>query len=280
MDLEREVEHAEDLVDPVPIVVPIVGAASLPAELWWPRRTAGSPPALLWIEDDAESPAWMEFHPFLQFLANRGVAVLRLRLRGARGFGRTFRHAADGRLVEAGLEDLEAARAELARRGVDPQRIAVLGEGAWPGAIAATALAERSGRFAAAIDLGGDPDPLRQQDFLPTLVEPARTWWLTRLGDPTAEPVRRERERIRAAATSGAAWVDAAPGTSGPSTARSSRNVSRAARSRTASCLDRTSSGGAGASSHAARRRSPASVRAVATRSKRLPRPKRSRSSA
>ncbi len=84
----------------------------------------------------------MEFHPFLQFLANRGVAVLRLRLRGARGFGRAFRHAADGRLVEAGLEDLEAARAELARRGVDPQRIAVLGEGAWPGAIAATALAE------------------------------------------------------------------------------------------------------------------------------------------
>ncbi|MDQ1347338.1 MAG: hypothetical protein QG573_707 [Acidobacteriota bacterium] len=204
---------AEDLVDPVPIAVPIVGAATLPAELWWPRRTAGSPPALLWIEDDAESPAWMEFHPFLQFLANRGVAVLRLRLRGARGFGRTFRHAADGRLVEAGLEDLEAARAELARRGVDPQRIAVLGEGAWPGAIAATALAEGSGRFAAAIDLGGDPDPLRQQDLLPTLVEPARTWWLTRLGDPTAEPVRRERERIRAAATSGAAWVDAAPGT-------------------------------------------------------------------
>ena len=70
-----------------------------------------------------------------------------------------------------------------------------------------------SSRFAAAIDLGGDPDPLRQHDLLPTLVEPARTWWLTRLGDPTAEPVRRERERIRAAATSGAAWVDAAPGT-------------------------------------------------------------------
>ncbi len=188
---------AEDLVDPVPVAVPIVGAAGLPAELWWPRRTTGAPPALLWIEDDTRAPAWMEFHPFLQFLANRGVAVLRLRLRGARGFGRTFRHAADGRLVEAGLEDLDAGRSELARRGVDPLRIAVLGEGPWPGAIVATALVERSGRFAAAIDLGGDPDPLRQHDLLPTLVEPARTWWLTRLGDPTAEAVRRERERMR-----------------------------------------------------------------------------------
>lgn len=188
---------AGDLVDPVPVAIPLGGAATLPAELWWPRRTSSAPPALLWIEDDTRTPAWMEFHPFLQFLANRGVAVLRLRLRGARGFGRAFRHAADGRLVEAGLEDLDAARSELVRRGADTLRIAVLGEGSWPGAVAATALVERAGRFTAAVDLGGDPDPLRQHELIATLLEPARTWWLTRLGDPTAEAVRRDRERMR-----------------------------------------------------------------------------------
>ncbi len=188
---------AGDLVDPVPVAIPLGGAATLPAELWWPRRTSSAPPALLWIEDDTRTPAWMEFHPFFQFLANRGVAVLRFRLRGARGFGRAFRHAADGRLVEAGLEDLDAARSELVRRGADTLRIAVLGEGSWPGAVAATALVERAGRFTAAVDLGGDPDPLRQHELIATLLEPARTWWLTRLGDPTADAVRRDRERMR-----------------------------------------------------------------------------------
>ncbi len=47
-----------------------------------------------------------------------------------------------------------------------------------------TALAERPGRFAAAGDLGGDPDPLRHQDLVAELAEPAKAWWLARLGDP------------------------------------------------------------------------------------------------
>ena len=139
----------------------------------------------------------MEFQPFLQFLANRGVVVLRFRLRGSNGFGRAFRHAADGRLVDAGLEDLDAARAELVRRGVDSRRIAVLGEGPWAGAFAAMAIDERPGEFVAAADLGGDPDPLRQLDVVASLDESARAWWSARLGDPASETAQRDRTRMR-----------------------------------------------------------------------------------
>jgi hypothetical protein len=195
---------ADDLVDPAPVELRIAGAPAMPpipAELWWPRRPGAAPPALVWLENDALPPAWLEFHPFLQFLANRGVAVLRFRLRGSQGLGRRFRHAGDGRLVDAGLEDLDAARAELTRRGADPQHIAVLGEGPWSGALAAAVFVERPGRFVAAADLGGDPDPLLQQDAVATLSEPARTWWLARLGDPSTEPVRRDRARMRLAAS-------------------------------------------------------------------------------
>lgn len=191
---------AGDLVDPIPVELRVAGASSvapIPAELWWPRRTGAAPPALIWLENDVLPPTWMEFHPFLQFLANRGVAVVRLRLRGSLGFGKRFRHAADGRLVDAGLEDLDAARAELALRGADPARIAVLGEGPWSGGLAAAALVERPGRFVAVAALGGDSDPLRMHDELPALVEPARSWWLTRLGDPATEVVRRDRARMR-----------------------------------------------------------------------------------
>ena len=187
---------AADLVDPAAIELPIAGAPSLPAELWWPCRPVPSPPALVWLENDGAPPAWLEFDPFLQFLANRGVAVLRLRLRGSQGFGKRYRHAADGRLVDAGLEDLDAARSELVRRGADPARIAILGEGSWSGALAAMAFVSRPGNFAAAADLGGDPDPLRELDSIPVLTEPARTWWIARLGDPATEAVRRARSRM------------------------------------------------------------------------------------
>ena len=198
---------AADLVDPSAVTLPGAGAGEaemagsgapdLPAELWWPRHPVGSPPALIWIEHDLQPPSWQEFHPFLQFLANRGVAVLRLRPSGAQGFGNRFRHAADGRLVDAGLENLDAARALLTHRGADPQRIAVLGEGPWAGALAAIALVERTGRFVAAADLGGDPDPLLMLDLVPTLREPARSWWTRRLGDPATESAQRDRTRMR-----------------------------------------------------------------------------------
>jgi hypothetical protein len=188
---------AEDLVEPTQIEIRRGQESGLPAELWWPRQAQPHPPALLWLEDDNRPPAWREFHPLFQFLANRGVAVLRLRLRGAQGFGRRFRHAADGRLVSAALEDLDAAWTELAHRGVDARQIALLGEGPWAGALAAVAIIERAGRFVAAVDLGGDPDPLGQLDLVPALAEPARTWWTARLGDPAAESVRRDRQRMR-----------------------------------------------------------------------------------
>jgi hypothetical protein len=149
----------------------------VPSELWWPRRPPAPPAALIWLENDAAPPAWFEFHPFFQFLANRGVAVLRLRLRGSQGFGRRFRHAADGRLVDA-------------------QRIALAGQGPCAGALAAAAQTARPGSFAAAADLGGDPDPLRGLDTLAALPEPPHTWWLTRLGDPASDVVRRDRARM------------------------------------------------------------------------------------
>lgn len=187
---------AADLVEPSRLDLRSAAGTPLPAELWWPGRPTLPPPGLVWLESDQRPPNWLEFEPFLQFLANRGVAVLRLRLRGSDGFGLRFRHAADGRLVDAGLEDLDTARAELVRRGADPARIALVGEGPWSGALAAVALVERNGRFAAAADFGGAADPLLALDVLPELDEPARSWWIARLGDPASEGARRQRARM------------------------------------------------------------------------------------
>jgi hypothetical protein len=208
------------LLDPIATRLPMGRGVTLPVELWLPdtrqtsRRTAAPPAAaVLWLEGDRSPPAWGEFEPLFQFLAGRGIAVARFRLRGADGFGRAFRHAADGRPIEAALEDLAAVRRELERRVGERLRIALVGDGPWPGAVA-TALA--FGRFRAApdglapandteaVDLAAvaafdaDADPLRRLDEIVALAEPAKSWWTARWGAPDSASALSARAATRA----------------------------------------------------------------------------------
>jgi dipeptidyl aminopeptidase/acylaminoacyl peptidase len=64
----------------------------------------------------------------VQFLANRGYAVLQVNYRGSTGYGRAFRELAVGQYAGAMHDDLVDAAAWAARRGVaDPARVAIYG---------------------------------------------------------------------------------------------------------------------------------------------------------
>ena len=122
-------------------------------ELWLPASgeevDSGASSGAVWVESDVAPPNWNEFDPLFQFLATNGIAVARLRFRGSDGFGRGYRHAADGRLLDAALEDLASTVDLLAERGVPRDRIALIGIGLWPGAVA-TALARGATKIASA----------------------------------------------------------------------------------------------------------------------------------
>jgi hypothetical protein len=185
---------------------PTGDGSTIAAEHWAPLRRASPGPhddaALIWIENDSEPPAWGELHPFFHFLAGRGIAVLRFRLRGADGFGRSFRHAADGRPLAAAMEDVAAARDELERRHSRALRAALVAEEGWPAAVA-TAIAfaptatATSRDFVAIVAAGADPDPLAGVESLAAMPEPAKSWWTTRLGDPGDAATAAARERTR-----------------------------------------------------------------------------------
>lgn len=197
-------------VDPLTLVestrpaAPRGDPARLPSELWSPLlgSAAGlrSGSAVLWVESDESPPRWNEFDPLFQFLATHGIAILRVRLRGSDGFGRANRHAADGRPLDAALEDLAWGLDLLAAQGVSRDRVALVGDGPWPGALA-TALArgavnlpargEISAPFVAVIALDAAPEPARRVLEVESLPEPARSWWITRLGRPSDAASRR-----------------------------------------------------------------------------------------
>lgn len=182
------------LVDPVRERIGSEGLRNLPLELWLPgsaRRADRRPiAALCWIESDEQPPRWNEFEPFFQFLAGRGIAVARFRLRGADGFGRRFRHAADGRPVAAAVADLGSVLTRLRAAGVPEGRVAVVASGSWPAAFGAALaygrLALPAGQPVATIATmdaaGPDAAPWPDWDRIERLAEPAHTWWMRRLG--------------------------------------------------------------------------------------------------
>jgi hypothetical protein len=90
--------------------LPLASAGhQLPAELWRPATPIRA--GLLWIEDDDAPPRFGELQPLIAALASRGIATLRIRGRGADGFGRGLRLAA--RDADAARADLHAALAAL-----------------------------------------------------------------------------------------------------------------------------------------------------------------------
>ncbi len=185
-----------DLVESEPLALPTPDG-DLPAELWRPRRAGpgGWHAGLLWLESDARPPRWFELEPLAQFLAQRGVAVVRLRPRGADGFGRRFRALGDGRRGEVELFDVEVARRALVERGgADPARLALLGEGAWNGALAAAVATRAEPAFALVIALDPDPDPLAAA-LAPPVAAPSAA--PTRPSSPPDPALVRRREALR-----------------------------------------------------------------------------------
>jgi len=189
---------AADLVDSE-LVELRSAAGPLPAELWRPRRAAGGAPpgALIWLEDDVRPPRWQEHEPLFQYLAERGVAVMRLRTSGSDGFGRRYRARADGRQGELELTEVELARRALVESaGVDPARVALVGAGAWPGAIAGAA-ARAESHFARVVAIDPAPDPLALLESAAELAPGEAARARARFGELGAPELARRRALLR-----------------------------------------------------------------------------------
>ncbi|HIJ72584.1 MAG TPA: S9 family peptidase [Candidatus Hydrogenedentes bacterium] len=138
-------------------------------------------------------PWWRDFwgyHPWHQWLANRGYAVLSVNFRSSTGFGKAFVNAGDlewgGKIME---DQLDAVHWAIDKGIADPARVAVMG-GSFGGYSTLGGLTFSPEVFACGVDLVGPSNLITFLESLPPYWKPMFELLATRVGDPRTEEGR------------------------------------------------------------------------------------------
>lgn len=139
--LDRKTSRMSPVVDPYPLIDPALLAEVkavhyqardgllLNAYLTLPRgrEAKGLPLIVMPHGGPFERDHW-QYDPTVQFLANRGYAVLQPEFRGSTGYGKSFVEKAYGEWGRKMQDDLDDGVDWLARSGeVDPKRVCIVG---------------------------------------------------------------------------------------------------------------------------------------------------------
>lgn len=124
------------------------------------------------------------YDPEIQFLANRGYAVLQINYRGSTGYGKKFLHAGDREWGGKMLDDLIDGVNWAEKQGIaDPKRIGIYG-GSYGGYATLSALAFRPDVFACGVDYVGISNLLTFMKTIPPYWETFRDVMYRRVGNP------------------------------------------------------------------------------------------------
>jgi dipeptidyl aminopeptidase/acylaminoacyl peptidase len=131
-----------------------------------------------WVRD-----SW-GFDPEVQFLANRGYAVLQINYRGSTGYGRKFWEAGFGEWGKSMQDDLTDGANEMVKRGIaDPKRLAIYG-GSYGGYATLAGVTFTPDLYAAAVDYVGVANLLTFMNTLPPYWEQGRKMLYEMVGNP------------------------------------------------------------------------------------------------
>jgi dipeptidyl aminopeptidase/acylaminoacyl peptidase len=154
----------------------------------WLALPAGAPanggyPAVVWVHGGPASQTRANFRPDMQALLADGFAVLMPNVRGSNGYGRAWLEADERELRLDSVHDLAAGRHFLAAQpGIDPERIAVMGQ-SYGGYMVMAAVTEYPELWKAAVNLYGIAD------FV-TLLEGTGPWRRAHRSDEYGDTVR------------------------------------------------------------------------------------------
>ncbi|MFO0336221.1 MAG: alpha/beta fold hydrolase [Pseudomonadota bacterium] len=135
----------------------------------------------------------------VQWLANRGYAVLQVNFRSSTGFGKAFISAGDRQWARAAHDDLLDAVEWAVRNGIAPRdRVAIMG-GSYGGYAALAGLTFTPKTFACGVSIVGPSNLQTLLDSVPPYWEAFREQLFRRVGDPRTEEGRallRERSPL------------------------------------------------------------------------------------
>ena len=130
------------------------------------------------------------FNPILQWLANRGYAVLSVNYRGSTGFGKGFVNASTREWGGKMHDDLiDAVQWAIEESIADPLRIAIMG-GSYGGYATPAGLAFTPDTFACGVDMVGPSNLVTLLETIPPYWEPVVEMLVKRVGDHRTEEGR------------------------------------------------------------------------------------------
>jgi dipeptidyl aminopeptidase/acylaminoacyl peptidase len=143
-------------------------------------------PAVLLVHGGPWARDTWGYNGVVQWLANRGYAVLQPNFRGSTGYGKAFLNAGDREWSGLMRTDLLDAKAWLVQHGIaDPLRVGIMG-GSYGGYATLTALAFEPLAFACGVDIVGPSNLNTLLASIPPYWETLKSTFTRRMGDTEA----------------------------------------------------------------------------------------------
>ena len=170
------------------VEIPARDGLTLPCYLTIPPGSANQKlPLVLNVHGGPWHRDTWTFHGEVQWMANRGYAVLQVNFRGSTGFGKSFLHAGDkewGRKMQHDLTD--AVRWAIDQGYADPARVAIYG-GSYGGYAALCGAAFTPDLYCCAVSMVGPSNILTWMESIPPYWKPMIKMFHTRVGNPETE---------------------------------------------------------------------------------------------
>ena len=144
-------------------------------------------PTVLYVHGGPWARDTWGYQPTVQWLANRGYAVLQVNFRGSTGYGKDFLNAGNREWGGAMHNDLIDAVEWLKSKGIsDPNRIAIMG-GSYGGYATLAGLTFTPDVFACGVDIVGPSNLITLINSVPPYWKPMMSMFAHRVGDIETE---------------------------------------------------------------------------------------------
>lgn len=185
-----DLKEVEEFLSPMePILYKSSDGLEIPAYLTTPYGfEAKNLPVVVLVHGGPKGPRdYWGYNPIVQFLANRGYAVLQPNFRASGGYGKSFMNAGDlqwGKLMQ---DDITWGVQHLIDEGIaNKEKIVIMG-GSYGGYATLAGLAFTPDLYAAGVDIVGPSNIFTLLESIPAYWEAGRAYLHAMVGDPDTE---------------------------------------------------------------------------------------------
>lgn len=179
----------EDLVNAEVVRYKSFDGLEIPAIYYKPHQatSANKVPAIVMVHGGPGGQATPNYFPLVQFLVNKGYAILDVNNRGSSGYGKTFYKMDDRDHGNNDLKDVVWGKKYLAGLPhIDSSKIAIMG-GSYGGFMTLAALCFYPDEFKAGVDIFGVTNWMRTLREVPAHWESFKAAIYAEMGDPYTE---------------------------------------------------------------------------------------------